>query len=150
MTTQDRTTVATARRRGRGLGRVLVALYAVLAVAATARSIYQIATKFDEAPVAYLLSALAAAVYILATVALAVPGRAWRAVAWATISLELAGVLVVGTLSIVDPALFAHDSVWSWFGRGYVFIPLVLPVLGLIWLAYGDRRVGAERHADLP
>ncbi|WP_348648474.1 hypothetical protein [Cryobacterium breve] len=44
-------------------------------------------------------------------------------------------MLVVGALSILDPALFPHDSVWSVFGSGYLFIPLVLPILGMIWLA---------------
>ncbi len=120
--------------RTRGAGRVLVVIYAILALAATGRSGFQIATKFDEAPLAYSLSALAAIVYILATVALVVPGTLWYRVAWAAIGFEFAGVLVVGMLSILDPALFAHDTVWSYFGRGYVFVPLVLPVLGIAWL----------------
>ena len=111
-----------------------MAVYAVLAVAATGRSFYQIATKFDEAPVAYALSALAAVVYIVATVALVRRGRVWYRIAWATLVFELTGVLVVGVLSILDPNLFPHDTVWSFFGRGYVFIPLVLPFLGLWWL----------------
>ncbi|MGI9823311.1 hypothetical protein [Agromyces sp. Marseille-Q5079] len=123
------------RPRMSGAGRVLVAVYAVLAVAATGRSFYQIATKFDEAPVAYALSALAAVVYIVATVALVRRGRVWYRIAWATLGFELTGVLVVGVLSILDPNLFPHDTVWSFFGRGYVFIPLVLPVLGMWWLA---------------
>jgi len=127
-----------------GPGRVLVAVYSILALAATARSGYQIATRFEEAPVAYLLSALAGVVYILATLALALPGPAWRRVAWVTIGFELAGVLVVGTLSIVAAAWFPHDTVWSWFGRGYLFVPLVLPILGLLWLARSRRR---ERQA---
>ena len=117
-----------------GLGRVLIAVYIVLATAATFRSIYQIARKFDEAPVAYSLSAVAAVVYIVATVALIKRRGVWRTVAAVALSFELAGVLIVGALSIAVPELFAHDSVWSFFGRGYVFIPLVLPVLGLVWL----------------
>ncbi|PJJ72667.1 hypothetical protein CLV46_2241 [Diaminobutyricimonas aerilata] len=130
-------TETTPRRSSRavGAGRVLVAVYAILALAATARSIVQIATRFEEAPVAYLLSALAGVVYIAATVALVAKGRTWYRVAWATIAFELLGVLVIGTLSIVDAQLFPADTVWSVYGRGYVFIPLVLPVLGLIWLA---------------
>ncbi|GAA1059720.1 hypothetical protein [Agromyces bracchium] len=126
-----------ARRRGRlsGIGRVLVAVYGVLALAATGRSLVQIVEKFDEAPVAYALSALAAVVYILATVALVMPGRTWYRIAWATILFEFTGVVVVGLLSIVRPDLFPHDTVWSWFGRGYLFIPLVLPPLGMWWLA---------------
>ena len=123
------------RPRMSGIGRVLVAVYAVLAVAATGRSFYQIATKFGEAPVAYSLSAVAALVYIVATVALVRRGLVWYRIAWATLIFEFTGVLVIGVLSIVDPALFPHDTVWSFFGRGYLFIPLVLPALGMWWLA---------------
>lgn len=126
---------STDRPRMSGIGRVLVAVYAVLALAAIGRSFVQIASKFDEAPLAYALSALAAVVYIVATIALVRPGVRWYRVAWATILFEFTGVVVIGLLSIVDPALFPHDTVWSWFGRGYLFIPLVLPVLGMWWLA---------------
>lgn len=124
----------TASKRSAGLGRVLVLVYAVLAIAATGRSIFQLFDDFDNAPVAYSLSALAAVIYIVATAALVIPGRAWYWVAIGTITFELLGVLIVGTLSIVDPVLFPEKTVWSFFGRGYAFVPLVLPVLGLIWL----------------
>lgn len=118
-----------------GIGRVLVIVYAIMALAATGRSFVQIVQRFDEAPLAYTLSAVSAAVYIVATLALVFAGRrGWYLVAWVAIVFELVGVLVVGTLSLAVPELFAHDSVWSWFGRGYVFVPLVLPFLGLWWL----------------
>lgn len=120
--------------RAVGVGRVLIAVYGILALGATARSVVQIITKFDTAPVAYLLSALAGLVYIVATIALVRPGAVWYRVAWVTIGFELLGVLVVGTLSVVDPALFPADTVWSFFGRGYLFIPLLLPILGMVWL----------------
>jgi hypothetical protein len=119
----------------RGLGRVLVALYATLALAATARAAVQLATRFDEAPLAYLLSAFAAVVYVVATVALVRGGRAGRRTATVALTVELVGVLVVGTLSLADRAAFPDETVWSAFGRGYVFLPLVLPVLGLLWLS---------------
>ena len=114
-----------------GPGRVLVAVYAVFALAAGARAAVQLSTRFAEAPVAYLLSALAAVVYVVATVALA---RRGRRVALVAITVELVGVLVVGTLSLVDRAAFPDETVWSAYGRGYLFIPLVLPVLGLLFL----------------
>lgn len=123
-----------------GLGRVLVALYATFALAAGARAGVQLATRFDEAPLAYALSAVAAAVYVVATVGLVRGGRGGRRTATAAILVELAGVLVVGTLSLADPAAFPDETVWSAYGRGYLFIPLVLPVLGLLWL----RRTGAR------
>lgn len=118
-----------------GIGRVLVIVYAIMALAATGRSFVQIAQRFDEAPLAYTLSAVSAVVYIVATLALVFAGRrGWYLVAWIAIVFELVGVLVIGTLSLAMPELFAHDTVWSWYGRGYVFIPLVLPFLGLWWL----------------
>jgi hypothetical protein len=117
-----------------GIGRVLIAVYAVMALGATARSLFQIATKFDEAPIAYLLSGLAGVVYLVATLALVRSGAVWFRVAKGAIIFELVGVLTVGTLSLVDAVLFPSDTVWSSFGAGYLFIPLVLPVLGLVWL----------------
>jgi hypothetical protein len=144
-------------RRGRrmsGIGRVLVAVYGVLALAAVGRSFFQIATKFDEAPLAYALSALAAVVYVVATAALILAGRGWYGVAWATIVFEFTGVVVVGILSVALPELFPDDTVWSWFGRGYLFIPLVLPVLGMWWLAkhrpvsHGRSTPGPRSGAD--
>jgi hypothetical protein len=113
---------------------VLVALYGLFALAAGARAGVQIATKFAEAPVAYLLSALAAAIYLVAMVGLLRGGRGGRRTALVAISIELAGVLVVGTLSLIDQAAFPDETVWSTYGRGYGFIPLALPVLGLLWL----------------
>jgi len=133
----------TAPSRAVGAGRVLIAVYAILALAATARSAYQIATKYSDAPVAYTLSAVAGVVYIVATVALLQRSGTWYRVAWAMLAFELAGVLTVGTLSLVDPALFAHPSVWSAYGMGYLFIPLVLPVLGMIWLYRRRPSAGA-------
>nr|WP_220476138.1 hypothetical protein [Microcella alkalica] len=127
-----------------GIGRVLVVVYAVLALAATGRSGYQIATKFAEAPVAYSLSAIAAIVYVVATVALVARGTAALRVAVVAIVFELVGVLAVGAASLLDPALFPDETVWSRFGQGYLFIPLVLPVLGLLWL----RRVHRARRAS--
>ena len=119
----------------RGMVSLLVSLYAVLSLAAVGRSGYQIATKFEVAPLAYSLSAVAAVVYVVATVALVMANRPWaRKLAFAAVSFEAAGVLIVGTISVVLTDLFPADTVWSDYGRGYIFIPLVLPFLGLWWL----------------
>ncbi|TDW29108.1 hypothetical protein EDD25_0789 [Cryobacterium psychrophilum] len=133
--TEKQTEAAAPTRRVTGIGRLLIAVYGLLALAATGRSFVQIVETFSDAPLSYSLSALAAAVYIVATIALVRRSPAWYRVAWITISFELLGVLVVGTLSLVDPELFQHKTVWSVFGRGYGFVPLVLPILGMWWLA---------------
>ena len=124
-----------------GFGRLLVVIYAIFAIAATARSVIQLTTRFDEAPVAYLLSALAAVVYIVATIALGLGERGMR-VAKAAITFELVGVLVVGTLSLIESSWFPRATVWSSFGAGYLLIPLILPIVGLWWLR--RERLGRE------
>ncbi|HEY5980643.1 MAG TPA: hypothetical protein VIT41_13520 [Microlunatus sp.] len=117
-----------------GPGKVLVAVYGVFALAACARAGVQIATRFDEAPLAYLLSAFAGVIYVVATIMLARGTRTSRRVATVAIAVELIGVLTVGTLSVLDPEAFPRATVWSVFGSGYGFIPLILPILGLWWL----------------
>ena len=117
-----------------GFGRVLVVLYAIFAIGATSRSVLQIVRRFDEAPVAFSLSAFAAVVYIVATIALARGHATSRKIAYIAITIELVGVLLVGMISVLWPEAFPRASVWSYFGMGYLFIPLVLPVLGLWWL----------------
>ena len=127
-----------------GPGRLLVAIYALFALSASARAGVQIATKFSHAPVAYLLSAFAAVVYILATVTLAVGSPTARRIAVLSCSVELVGVLAVGTWSLADPATFPDATVWSGYGSGYGFVPLVLPVFGLLWLRRLTRRSRAR------
>ena len=126
---------------GTGRARALIAVYGIFSLAAGARAAVQLSTRFDEAPLAYLLSAFAAAVYVVATIGLVRGGRSGRRIALTAISVELVGVLVVGTLSLLDPAAFPDETVWSAYGRGYVFVPLVLPVLGLalLWRRPGQK-----------
>ncbi|HET8594764.1 MAG TPA: hypothetical protein VFM07_05910 [Intrasporangium sp.] len=125
---------------GHGAGRLLVAVYGLLALAATGRSVLQIVEYFDRAPVSYLLSALAAVIYIVATVGLARGNRTSVRVAAVAVSIELVGVLIVGALSYAMPEAFPDKTVWSHFGQGYGYVPLVLPFLGLWWI---------WRHRDL-
>ena len=114
-----------------GPPRLLGGVYVLFAIAAGARSAYQLATRFSDAPLAYALSALAAAVYVLAAVAVRTDRR--RLLASAA-SVELAGVLVVGALTLADAAAFPDETVWWHFGQGYGSLPLVLPVAALAWL----------------
>lgn len=119
---------------GRGPGRILVAVYGVLALAATGRSILQIIEYFDRAPLAYVLSALAALIYLIATVGMIRGDRASTRIALVACTVELVGVLVVGALSYAVPDAFPDKTVWSHFGSGYGYVPLFLPMLGIWWL----------------
>ena len=120
--------------RSLGVGRLLILVYAVFAISSTARASFQVITKFEEAPVSYSLSLLSAVVYLLATVSLAKSGPTWKTIALASVIFELIGVLTIGAISLLVPELFVEASIWSGFGSGYGYLPLVLPILGLLWI----------------
>jgi len=130
----------------RGLGRLLIAIYVVLAIGATVRSLWELFTKFELAPLSYLLSALAAVVYVVITYCLIKGTPRARRVGQGLMWFELAGVLVVGTLSVVAKDLFPVNpetgrtisSVWYLYGRDYIWLPLILPILGLWFLRHQD------------
>ncbi len=132
---------------GHGFGRVLVAVYGLLALAATGRSILQISEYFHRAPVSYVLSALAAVIYLVATIGLARGDGASVRLARVALVVELLGVLVVGTLSYVVPSAFPDKTVWSHFGSGYGYVPLVLPIVGLWWIHHTTRAGGGTDGA---
>jgi hypothetical protein len=129
---------------GRGPGRLLLSLYGVFTVAALSRAIVQISTQFDEAPLAYTLSLVAGIIYAVITVALWRGGEAARRVALVSCTVELIGVLVVGTMTLVDSSAFPDQTVWSDYGIGYLFLPVIVPVSGLLWL----RRSGPQPQQD--
>ncbi|MBT2481201.1 hypothetical protein [Streptomyces sp. ISL-94] len=131
------TTTATPAGRKRlvsGPGLLLVWLYGVMVVGAVSRSAFQISTEFDRAPLAYSLSAAAALAYAFITYSLVRGGETARKAALACCGVELAGVLAVGTWTLVRPESFPDATVWGQFGMGYLFIPVILPVTGMIWL----------------
>lgn len=122
-----------------GPGLLLVWLYGVMSVGAVSRSLYQILTDFDSAPLAHVLSAVAAAVYAFITYTLVRGGETARKAALVCCAAELAGVLIVGTWTLVEPSAFPDSTVWSEYGMGYLFIPVLLPVTGMLWLRRSRR-----------
>jgi hypothetical protein len=129
------------RAEGYGAYRVLLAFYALFTLAAGARSLVQLILQADQAPVAYTLSLLAALTYAAGFVAIRRAAAGRPRFASIMLWVELAGVFVVGTLSLVVTGWFPDASVWSDFGIGYGFVPAVLPVAGLYWLhAYAPRQ----------
>lgn len=103
-------------------------------VAAASRAIVEMILHFDKAPLPYVLSAAAAAVYGFITYSLVRGGEKARRTALVCCAAELAGVLIVGTWTLVEPSAFSDATVWSSFGRDYLFIPVILPVTGMMWL----------------
>ncbi|MFD0543161.1 hypothetical protein [Streptomyces mexicanus] len=119
---------------------LLVWLYGVMVVGAVSRSVYQIATDFGRAPLAYSLSAVAGVVYGFITYSLVRGGERARRAALVCCAAELVGVLTVGTWTLVEPSAFPDATVWSDYGMGYVFIPVLLPLSALYWLRAADKQ----------
>lgn len=134
-------------RIGTGPGRLLLWLYGVFTLAALSRSIVQIATKFHHAPLAYVLSGVAGTIYAVILVALVKGGESARRLALVCCSVELLGVLTVGTLTVVDSSAFPDTTVWSYYGAEYLLLPLVMPVSGLLWLRRAAREGAAARRS---
>ena len=133
-----------------GFGRLLILIYGIFALAATARATVQLIRDWHEAPLAYVLSAVAAVLYIVATVALALNSGTARLVAWSAVLIELVGVLTVGIISFVQPQLFPQATVWSHLGQGYGYVPLLLPILGLWWLWHTRMQGDAAKPQHQP
>jgi len=131
---EDKPTKPARTRLISGPGMLLVWFYGVMVVGAVSRSVFQIATEFDRAPLAYSLSAVAGVVYGFITYSLVRGGETARKAALVCCAAELAGVLIVGTWTLVEPSAFTDATVWSYLGRDYLFIPVILPVTGMIWL----------------
>lgn len=130
----EQSSTATLDKKTSGFGRLLVVVYAVFTLSAGARSLYQVIRKFDEAPLSITLSAISALIYLVATIALAKKGEgAWK-VSLGAVGIEMVGVILVGIFSYIQPQHFELASVWSHFGSGYGYIPLVLSMVGLWWL----------------
>jgi hypothetical protein len=123
-----------------GPGILLVWLYGVMVVGAVSRSVVQISTDFEHAPLAYSLSAVAGLVYGFITYSLVRGGETARKAALVCCGAELVGVLTVGTWTLVDPSAFPDATVWSDFGMGYLFIPVLLPLSAMYWLRKAARQ----------
>lgn len=128
-----------------GPHQLLLVTYALFTLAAGARSGVQLATDPGRAPVAYGLSVLAALTYALGWFAIRRAADGRTRLASVMLWVELAGVVTVGTLSLVRSEWFPDQSVWSGYGVGYGFVPAILPVLGLWWLS--RRRAASSAHA---
>jgi hypothetical protein len=121
----------TSKPQSKAINRVLIAIYGVLALAALGRSSFELATKFNQAPLPYTLSAVAASLYLVVTISMI---RGSSSLASFALAIELSFVLLVGFAGLINPTWFPQKTVWTGFGIGYGFFPLFMPVIGLIYL----------------
>jgi hypothetical protein len=91
------------------------------------------------------LSALAAILYLIATLGFAYRRKWTWWLSVISLGFETIMTLLIGVWSFVDPDLIGR-TVWRHFGEDYGYFPLFQPMIGLVWLlwpltmeAYGIR-----------
>ena len=137
------------------IGYILAVSYPLLALSTGVRAIYQLFLKTGvENYLPVYLSALAALLYLLATIGFAYRRRWTWWLSVISLGIESCLTLLVGVWSFIDPDLIGR-TVWRHFGEDYGFFPLFQPLLGLVWLlwpltmvAYGVR--SQPQPADAP
>ena len=122
------------RRPAYGLGRLVILGYAIVAGLIFYREVARLAELGGQAPLSAVLSVVATLLYVVTAVAVAHNGRRMRRVAWVCTVAGLIGVLGAGLVGLADPDLVVARTVWSEFGAGYAFAPLVLPLVAAFWL----------------
>lgn len=133
--------VADNRTPSLGLGRLVMALFWVFGVIVTLISVKNLAGD-SEAPLGpRFVALLASAVYVIAAVGLTHNGRRMRVIAWASLVISLVGPLIVGVGALGLPSEYSLSfSPWAQFGTTYWGLPLVIPLVGMVWMWWSDPR----------
>lgn len=133
-------TQTTRKQASRGAADVLGFFYGLWSFSALGRSSYEYLFKPNVATyVPAHLSTFVGALYILIIVGLRKRSPRWWWLTLALLIVELTGVLLVGTIDVIWHP-FPYATVWSKYGIGYFFMPLVLPFAGLTYLLRKETR----------
>ena len=128
------------RRPSWGLGRVVMVIFWAFGVWTTANAIIDLFHLDDEPLGPALTALLAGLVYLLAALGITHNGKRMRILGWTTVTLELIGPLMVGMMSVGISQLSVSRSAWANCGADYYYLPLIIPIIGLIWLWWSNPR----------
>ena len=139
-----------------GLGRVVMALFWVMAVVSVLSGTWYLIRESAVPIGPRLIAFLAGFVYLAVALGLTHNGRKMRLVAGGGLIISLVAPIIMGLLELGMPAtLPSVPSPWANFGADYYYLPLILSVVGLVWMWLSDpRRIveiaeGVERPSRL-
>lgn len=129
-------------RRGpsRGWGRIIIAALWIFAAVVTYTAIADFFTLSSHALGPRLVSVIAALGYIVAAVSLTHNGRRMRVLAWTAIGFEITGVIVTGLIGMEVKEIGEIRNIWANFGAQYGFLPMLVPLVSLVWLWWSNPR----------
>lgn len=145
MSTQNLHPVKDDRRPALGLGRLVMALYWVFGIVTTLLAAWVLvrsATLASSTPIGgKIVALLAGVIYILVAIGITHNGRRMRQMAWVGVIIEMVGPIITGLLELGVPDLGnSLFSPWAGFGVNYWYLPLLVPIVGIVWMWRSDPR----------
>lgn len=141
--------VADDRPRSLGLGRIVLAVYWIFGLVTSAIAVVDLVNHGQGALGPRFVSLLGGLVYLVAAAALTHNGRRMRVVGWSCVVVELLGPIIVGLVGLGIPEVSGARSVWADFGADFWYLPIAIPVVGLVWLWWSDPRRIVELAAQV-
>ncbi len=123
-----------------GLGRIIIALFWVLGAWIFVTAILDLFHAQGQPWGPRIVALLAGVDYLIAATALTHNGRRMRLVGWATITLSIAIPVILWVASLGLDELNSARSAWTGFGVDFYYAPLIVSVIGLVWMWRSNPR----------
>ena len=123
-----------------GLGRIIIAMFWLLGACIFVMAIIDLFHAQGQPWGPRIVALLAGIDYLVAATALTHNGRRMRVVGWVTIALSIAIPIILWVASLGLDELNSARSAWTGLGADFSYLPLVVSIIGLIWMWRSNPR----------
>ncbi len=144
------------RRPSWGLGRIVMAIFWIFGLLTTVPAVIDLIRDVNSPIGPRLVAVLAGAIYLVIAVGITHNGRKMRLISWAAMIAAFVGPYIMGLFELGVEPVSEVSSAWSHFGAQYWYVPLVLPLVGFVWMWRSNpRRIvviaeGIDRPSRFP
>lgn len=128
------------RPRALGLGRLVMVAFWGVGLWLTGAALADLFTHGEGPRGPEILALVAGVVYLLAALALTHNGRRMRIIGWACIGATIAAPILFAVAGVGLPQLAEPRSAWTGFGSDFFYLPLLVSVIGCVWMWYSNPR----------